>query len=70
MPTTHVVVELTETAYNKLLSDRHLFPTYWFAVVEYKDGTKWFRFTEPYNVKVSDFFDTTKENPILSIFMS
>lgn len=43
----------------------------WYALVMYQDGTvKYFVFDEPYNVKVSDFFDmTNKDNPVASIMM-
>lgn len=43
----------------------------WYAVVTYQDNSiRYFVFDEPYNVKISDFFDRKGENAVKHIELS
>lgn len=64
------IKELTKDEYKMALKGDIGRQINWFAVVGYQDGTtKYFVFDEPYLVKVSDFFDTKQENPVVTISM-
>lgn len=67
---THIK-EITKRVYDQAIKGGVATEINWFAIVDYQFGpTKYFVFDEPYNVKVSDFFDmTNKDNPVTKIVM-
>lgn len=68
--TNYTIIELTKDAYDRYNNSTEE-AKYWLAIVCYQNGVKYFKFDEPYSVKVSDFFDkANKDNSIISIVMA
>lgn len=65
----YVITEITKEVFDRLSAEGvEVTEYYWLAKIEYMDGTfQYYKFNEPYNVKVSDFFSTNQEKTIKTI---